>query len=300
MDGIIPLYKERGMTSFDCVSRLRRILKTKKIGHSGTLDPSVDGVLPICVGSATKVVEYLMQSGKVYQGELVIGRATETEDFDGKVIEQAAVDQAVTDDQVKAAMAKLTGEITQIPPMYSAVKVKGKRLYEYARAGEKVERPRRQVTIKQFDLLRNQYDAENKEQHVFFKVACTKGTYVRTLVVDLARLLGYPGAMKWLTRLESGGFTIDQTLSLTDVQDAVASQTINRYLYPLDYALKDYPIFELSDKQWKAVQNGGWLLEDEVKLADEAVVLKYDGAVKALYHRTPDHYFKPTKMFSVK
>lgn len=300
MNGILPLYKERGMTSFDCVSRLRRILKTKKIGHSGTLDPSVDGVLPICVGSATKVVEYLMQSGKVYQGELVIGRATETEDFDGRVIEEAPVSQPVTDEQVKAAMAKLTGEITQIPPMYSAVKVKGKRLYEYARAGEEVERPQRRVTIKQFELVRNHYDADHQEQHVFFKVACTKGTYVRTLVVDLARSLGYPGAMKWLTRLESGGFTIDQTLSLADIQDAVASQTINRYLYPLDYALKDYPAVDLTDNQWKAVQNGGWLREDEIKPAAEAVVLKYNGAVKALYHRTADHHFKPTKMFSVK
>lgn len=300
MDGIIPLYKERGMTSFDCVSRLRRILKTKKIGHSGTLDPSVDGVLPICVGSATKVVEYLMQSGKVYQGELVIGRATETEDFDGQVIEEVPVTTVISDARVKAAMAQMTGEITQIPPMYSAVKVRGKRLYEYARAGEKVERPVRHVSIKRFALLRNQYDPKTQEQHVFFKVACSKGTYIRTLVVNLARSLGYPGAMKWLTRLESGGFTIDQTLSLTDVQDAVANQTINRYLYPLDYALKDYPVMELTDKQWQAVKNGGWLREDEVQPNAAEVVLKYDGAVKALYHRTADHHFKPTRMFSVK
>lgn len=300
MDGIIPLYKERGMTSFDCVSRLRRILKTKKIGHSGTLDPAVDGVLPICVGSATKVVEYLMKSGKVYQGELVIGRATTTEDFEGEVIEQQAVKQALSDDQVKAGMAKLTGTITQIPPMYSAVKVKGKRLYEYARAGETVERPQRQVTITSFELVRNQYNAEKQEQHVFFKVCCSKGTYIRTLVADLARQLGYPGAMKWLTRLASGGFTIDQTLSLADIQDAVAAQTISRYLYPLDYALKDYPTVDLSAAQWKAVQNGGWLRTDELATDAKEVVLKFDDAVKALYHLTPDHHYKPTKMFSVK
>lgn len=298
MDGIIPLYKERGMTSFDCVSRLRRILKTRKIGHSGTLDPSVDGVLPICVGTATKVVEYLMQSGKVYQGELVIGRATETEDFDGQVIEQAPVKAAIRDEAVTAAMTKLTGEITQVPPMYSAVKVNGKRLYEYARAGETVDRPTRHVTITDFTLIRNHYDQAQQEQHVFFKVACSKGTYVRTLVVDLARQLGYPGAMKWLTRLESGGFTIDQTLSLADVQDAVASQTMKRYLYPLDYALKDYPVVELTEKQWRAVQNGGWLPTAELPLAAEEVVLKYDHQVKALYYRDTDHY-KPTKMFSV-
>ncbi|WP_242361024.1 tRNA pseudouridine(55) synthase TruB [Limosilactobacillus antri] len=298
MDGIIPLYKERGMTSFDCVSCLRRILKTRKIGHSGTLDPAVDGVLPICVGNATKVVEYLMQSGKVYQGELVIGRATETEDFDGRVVAQTPVPAPLSDEQVRAAMAKLTGEITQVPPMYSAVKVNGKRLYEYARAGETVERPARQVTITEFTLVRSHYDQEQQEQHVFFKVACSKGTYIRTLVVDLARQLGYPGAMKWLTRLASGGFTLDQTLSLADIQTAVANQTIKRYLYPLDYALKDYPAVELTDQQWRAVQNGGWLTAAELSPAAAEVVLKYDGQVKALYHQDGNHY-QPTKMFSV-
>ena len=145
-----------------------------------------------------------------------------------------------------------------------------------------MDRPARHVTITDFTLIRNHYDQAQQEQHVFFKVACSKGTYVRTLVVDLARQLGYPGAMKWLTRLESGGFTIDQTLSLADVQDAVASQTMKRYLYPLDYALKDYPVVELT----------------ELPLAAAEVVLKYDHQVKALYHRDTDHY-KPTKMFSV-
>ena len=273
MDGIIPLYKERGMTSFDCVSRLRRILKTKKIGHSGTLDPSVDGVLPICVGNATKVVEYLMQSGKEYQGELVIGKATTTEDFDGEVIETKPVEEAISSELIKRAMQKMTGEIIQIPPMYSAVKVNGKRLYEYARAGETVERPRRKALISSFVMCRNEYDLEHQEQHVYFKVKCSKGTYIRTLVADLARSLGYPGAMKWLTRLESGGFTLDQTLSLNDIQDAVAHQTINRYLYPMDYALKDYPAVELTPVHWQSVQHGGWLKEDELQTVANEVVL---------------------------
>lgn len=299
MDGIIPLYKERGMTSFDCVSRLRRILQTKKIGHSGTLDPAVDGVLPICVGSATKVVDYLMQSGKQYQGELLIGEATTTEDLEGEIIAAQPVTAAIPAERIQEEMDKMTGEITQIPPMYSAVKVKGKRLYEYARAGETVERPVRHVTIERFALLGTNYDAQTKQQRVRFKVDCTKGTYVRTLVVDLAKNLGYPGTMSWLTRLKSGGFTLDQTLSLSDIQDAVATGTIQHYLYPLDYALKDYPAMELSADQWKAVQNGGWLKESEVKLAGDSIVLKYQQAVKALYHR--DHqYYKPTKMFSVK
>lgn len=228
MDGIIPLYKERGMTSFACVSRLRQILKTKKIGHSGTLDPGVAGVLPICVGNATKVVDYLMQSGKQYQGELLIGFATTTQDLDGDKIEEKEVTNEIPTSEILSAMNSLTGTIIQIPPMYSAVKVNGKKLYEYARAGETVERPKRQVTISKFELLSSKYDEENKQQRIRFNVECSKGTYIRTLVVDLARKLGYPGVMSLLTRLKSGGFTLDQTLSLDDVRDAVATQTLQQ------------------------------------------------------------------------
>lgn len=299
MDGIIPLYKERGMTSFDCVNRLRRILKTKKIGHSGTLDPSVDGVLPICIGKATKVVEYLMQSGKVYQGELLIGKATTTEDLDGEIIAAQPVTSKISPDVIRDQMATLTGAITQIPPMYSAVKVKGKRLYEYARAGESVDRPVRHVTIDKFELVSADYDQDKQEERVRFKAACSKGTYVRTLVVELAKRLGYPGTMSWLTRLKSGGFTLDQTLSLGDVQDAVTAGTITHYLYPLDYALRNYPAVELSADQWKAVQNGGWLKPAELSSSAAELVLKYDHQTKALYHFDDHHHaYQPTKMFS--
>lgn len=301
MDGIIPLYKERGMTSFACVSRLRQLLKTRKIGHSGTLDPDVAGVLPICVGSATKVVDYLMQSGKQYQGELLIGMATTTQDLAGEKIAEKAVAKAITDEEIKVAMGKLTGKITQIPPMYSAVKVNGRKLYEYARAGETVERPQRQVEIKKFELLGSTYDPQKQQQRVRFNVECSKGTYIRTLVVELARQLGYPGVMSLLTRLKSGGFTLEQTLSLTDVQDAIATQTLQRYVYPLDYALKDYPRLALDQPQWKKVQNGGWLAPSELKTKAPEVVLSFAGQVKALYHfDTNNRMYKPTKMFAVK
>lgn len=301
MDGIIPLYKERGMTSFACVSRLRQLLKTRKIGHSGTLDPDVAGVLPICVGNATKVVDYLMQSGKEYQGELLIGFATTTQDLAGEKVAEQPVEAAIPTTSIKKAMADLTGEITQVPPMYSAVKVNGKKLYEYARAGETVERPRRQVTIHQFDLLSTSYDKEKQQQRVRFRVECSKGTYIRTLVVELARQLGYPGVMSLLTRLKSGGFTLEQTLSLDDVRDAVANQTINRYVYPLDYALKDYPQVDLQQPQWQKVQNGGWLTPQELATTDPEIVLLFEGQVKALYHYDPQNKrYKPTKMFAVK
>lgn len=299
MDGIIPLYKERGMTSFDCVSRLRRILHTKKIGHSGTLDPNVDGVLPICVGNGTKVVEYLMNSGKEYVGEVLIGQATTTEDLDGELVETKTVSQAIPAAQIQAVMDQMTGQITQIPPMYSAVKVKGKRLYEYARAGETVERPQRQVTISSFRLISTDYDESSQTQRARFVVACSKGTYVRTLAVDLAKQLGYPGVMSQLTRKKSGGFEIDQTLSLADVQDMVSEEMMGRYIYPVDYALKDLPHHELSADQWSGVQNGAWLKANELSTDAKRVVLTYHDDAKAIYQYR-DQVYKPEKMISTK
>lgn len=297
LDGIIPLYKERGMTSFDCVSRLRRILHTKKIGHSGTLDPNVDGVLPICVGQATKVVEFLMASGKQYVGELLVGEATTTQDLDGEVVAQKPVTAPIAEDTIRKAMQELTGDIMQIPPMYSAIKVNGKKLYEYARAGETVERPKRHVHIERFEMTASSYDEKNQQQRIRFVVDCSKGTYVRTLAYDLAKELGYPGVMSSLTRTKSGGFELDQTLSLTDIQDAMEAQIMNRYVYPMDYALKSYPHAELSDAQWKKVQNGGWLSDLDTK--DQEVALTYQGEVKALY-QLKDHVYKPLKMLSTK
>ncbi len=297
LDGIIPLYKERGMTSFDCVSRLRRILHTKKIGHSGTLDPNVDGVLPICVGQATKVVEFLMASGKQYVGELLVGEATTTQDLDGEVVAQKPVTVPIAEDTIRKAMQELTGDIVQIPPMYSAIKVNFKKLYEYARAGETVERPKRHVHIERFEMTASSYDEKNQQQRIRFVVDCSKGTYVRTLAYDLAKELGYPGVMSSLTRTKSGGFELDQTLSLTDIQDAMEAQIMNRYVYPMDYALKSYPHAELSDAQWKKVQNGGWLSDLDTK--DQEVALTYQGEVKALY-QLKDHVYKPLKMLSTK
>ena len=147
MDGILPVYKEAGMTSHDVVFKLRKILHMKKIGHAGTLDPSVDGVLPVALGKATKTIEFLQESGKIYTGEVTFGFATTTEDLDGEVVESQPLSRPFTTDEIAVAMKALTGDITQIPPMFSAVKVNGRRLYEYARAGETVERPERQATI---------------------------------------------------------------------------------------------------------------------------------------------------------
>lgn len=296
MDGIIPLYKERGMTSFDCVKRVRALTGERKCGHSGTLDPDVDGVLPICLGKATKVVPFLQRSGKQYQGELLVGHSTTTEDASGELVDEKAVDQPIAKEKIQEAMTSLTGTITQIPPMYSAVKVDGKRLYEYARAGQTVKRPQRQVEIKKFDLMGTDYDSKSQTQRIRVNVECSKGTYIRTLLVDLATKLGYPGSMTRLTRLQSGGFSLEQTLSLEDVRDAITAGTLKNYLLPLDYALQDYPSVDLKTKQWSAVKHGGWLKPKELQTQSSPVALKYDGRIKALY-RLRDGVYKPLKMF---
>lgn len=300
MDGIIALYKDRGMTSFACVNRLRHVLHEKRIGHAGTLDPNVDGVLPICIGKATKVVDFLHEQPKTYVGELLIGEATETEDLDGKVIAEKEVPAPITGDVLQKIMGEMTGKLTQIPPMYSAVRVHGKHLYEYARAGETVERPKRLVTINNFSLVSSSYDAQSRRQRVRFKVQCSKGTYVRTMAVDLAKRLGYPGVMSSLTRVASGGFTIDQTISLRDVDDLVANQMIGNYVLPMEVAFEDWQQVELTAGQWRAVKNGGWLTVNELPAdSQKRVALFYNNEIKALYYHADKQHYKPLKMLAV-
>jgi len=301
MNGIIPLYKPRGMTSFDCVAKLRHILHTKKVGHSGTLDPSVDGVLPICIGTATKVVPYLMASGKVYRGTLTLGLATTTEDLDGDVVARQALPRPFDATALATATAALTGEIQQTPPMFSAVKVKGRRLYEYARAGETVERPTRTVTVDHFTLDGvGTFDAAQGTQTIGFEIGCSKGTYVRTLAVDLGQHLGVPAVMASLTRLQSGGFTLDQGVTLEQVAAAQEAEQVDQVLRPIDYALQAYPHVALTDRVWGLVQNGVFLTINELNDSKTTLALTYQGETKCLYQWSDEKQaYKPLKMFTV-
>ncbi len=301
VDGIIPLYKERGMTSFDCVNRVKHIVHEKHVGHAGTLDPNVDGVLPICIGKATKCVDFLHEKPKEYSGELTIGFATTTEDLDGEVVDRKKVADKITDEEVQNAMSAMTGHIKQIPPMYSSVKVNGRRLYEYARAGEKVERPEREVNIISFKMIANDFDSQKDQQRVSFTVKCSKGTYVRTLAVDLAKKLGYPGVMSSLTRISSGGFSLDQTLSLEDLSDLAANQLISQYILPLDIVFEDWQHVNLTKEQWQAVQNGAWLKVGELPHnSKQRLALTYQSQIKALYYRRDTDHYAPLKMISTK
>ncbi|MEY8661468.1 tRNA pseudouridine(55) synthase TruB [Ligilactobacillus faecis] len=295
MDGILPLNKDRGMTSHDAVVKCRKLFRTRKIGHSGTLDPNVDGVLPICIGKGTKVVNYLMESGKVYTGQIILGFATETEDLDGKVVTTKEIEKPFSDEEIKQAMERLTGEIIQVPPMYSAVKVNGKRLYEYARNNEAVKRPERKIRVDYFKQVKASiYDPLKKQQTLFFEVGCGKGTYVRTLAFDLGKILGVPAVMSDLTRLKSGGFTLAESVTLSELEVAVKSDGLEKYVAPIQTALASYPQYELSDKQWQLVKNGGFLAPKYLKNINTAskVVLNYAGKVRALYY-----YDKTKKLF---
>lgn len=305
MNGILPLYKPRGMTSFDCVAKIRRLYQTKKVGHSGTLDPNVDGVLPICIGNATKVVQFLVASGKEYQGSITLGFATTTEDLDGEEIAREAVTKPFSAAEINAVLATMTGELTQIPPMFSAVKVNGRRLYDYARHGETVERPERHVTITRFEQRQPAtYDAATQTQTIYFTVACSKGTYVRTLAVDFGKKLGLPAVMSDLTRLKSGGFTLDETVTFEQIAAAVETETAATLLKPIDQALSQYPRVTIDAELWARVKNGVWLLPTDLPTVDPAanaiVALVYQDSLKCLYsYRPEEQRYKPFKMFAV-
>ncbi|TKI76886.1 tRNA pseudouridine(55) synthase TruB, partial [Bacillus mycoides] len=203
MEGVVLLHKPKGMTSHDCVFKLRKILREKRIGHTGTLDPDVTGVLPICVGRATKIAQFLTSETKTYEGEVTLGFSTTTEDASGEVVEKQDVNRVITRKEVEEVLAELTGTIEQMPPMFSAVKVNGKKLYEYARAGQEVERPVRTITIHEFVLLDEREVFEGENISFRFRVTCSKGTYVRTLAVMIGEKLGFPSHMSHLVRTAS-------------------------------------------------------------------------------------------------
>ncbi|WP_429970817.1 tRNA pseudouridine(55) synthase TruB [Fructilactobacillus sp. Tb1] len=299
--GIVPLYKPLGMTSFACVSKMRHIVHQKRIGHSGTLDPNVDGVLPICLGHATKVVDFLMASGKVYRGAITLGFSTTTEDLDGEIVEENYDFKPLTEEQIQEGLNSFVGEITQIPPMFSAVKVNGRRLYDYARHGETVERPKRIAKIDYFKQMGESIiDEDSHTQTIFFEVGCGKGTYVRTLAVDFGKKFGIPAVMSQLTRIKSGGFTLDETVTFEQLEEASKNGDLESLIFPIGHALTDYVTVTLTDAQWTRVQNGGFLRFDEVESTDEHILLRYGNIDRALYVRNDEkQQYKPFKMFNL-
>ena len=290
LSGIINLKKEAGMTSHDAVFKLRKMLKEKKIGHGGTLDPDVTGVLPIAVGKATRLIEYMQEEGKIYEGEITLGFSTTTEDVSGEVVEVTPVSPDLSQEMVDQAMADFVGQIVQIPPMYSAVKVDGRKLYEYARAGQEVERPKRTIEISSFERT-SPLVAEGDLVRFTFRVKCGKGTYVRTLSVDLGAKLGYASHMSKLERTGSAGLTLDDALTLAEISDLVEKEDFS-FLRPLELGIGDLPTVELTSEQVTEVSFGRRI---SLETAVDLLAAFHQGKLIAILEKRDDLY-KPRKV----
>ncbi|WP_235070641.1 tRNA pseudouridine(55) synthase TruB [Turicibacter sp. TJ11] len=287
MDGVLLLDKPAGMTSHDCVNIVRKVLKTKKVGHTGTLDPSVTGVLPICVGRATKISQFLTANEKEYLGEVTIGFSTTTEDADGDVVEKKVVDRVMTKEEVLDVLKSMLGTSIQVPPMYSAVKVNGKKLYEYARAGIEVERPQREVTIYELELLGDLHQTEDGCVKFSFRVKGSKGLFVRTVAVTIGEKLGYPAHMSHLRRIASGVFKISDCLTIDAFKEKVEQETLT--LLTLEEAMADFPSVIVDSWVEKLVRNGVQLYPKQVNHTKHSPVALFNqnGQCLAVYEKHP-------------
>jgi len=287
MDGVLLLDKPAGMTSHDCVAKVRRLLKTKKVGHTGTLDPSVTGVLPLCIGRATKLSQFLTADDKEYIGEVTIGFSTTTEDGDGELVEKLLPTAPISDEQAKAALASMIGTSKQTPPMYSAVKINGKKLYEYARAGIEVERPTREITIYEAQLLGSVVQNLDGTYSFSFLVKGSKGLYVRTVATTLGEKLGYPAHMSHLRRIGSGPFKIGDCLSISQLE-ALADTPKDLPLISMEAALAAMPRVVADDWVEKLVRNGVALKPGQVPDREgQFAVYSALGQVLAVYEFDP-------------
>ncbi|GIQ68596.1 tRNA pseudouridine synthase B [Xylanibacillus composti] len=242
--GVLPIWKPAGLTSHDVVAKARRLLHMKRIGHTGTLDPQVTGVLPLCLGRTTRLVEYIQEAPKEYAATMIIGYATDTEDLEGTVVER--VDEVkLTKDQALSALAGFEGVIRQIPPMYSALKVDGKRLYEWARQGVELERQAREAILYSLTLT-DWRIRDDGYPELSFRVTCSKGTYIRTLCKDIGAALGYPSVMSRLVRTSTGHIGEERCVTLEQLEALVRDGREEEAILPPDYPLRHIPQLTLS------------------------------------------------------
>ena len=245
MNGIVIVDKPEGWTSQDVTARLRRVFNTRRIGHGGTLDPMATGVLPVFVGRATRGVEFFEHAEKTYETVLRLGLITDTEDISGTVLSEQ--DAFVTGEELEAVLQKFRGEIMQVPPMYSALKINGQKLVDLARKGREVERQPRPITIHELTLLGMEADG------IHLRVRCSKGTYIRTLCKDIGEALGCGGCMAALRRVTAGEYTIEESVPL---QTLLETETPEEFLRPVDSMFRNYPAVTLTEKQELRCRNG--------------------------------------------
>ncbi len=266
--GVINVYKEPGFTSHDVVAKLRGILKQKKIGHTGTLDPAACGVLPVCLGQGTRIADMLTEKKKTYEAVLLLGQETDTQDTTGEVLARCPVN--VSEEEVRRTAASFIGSQKQVPPMYSALKVEGKKLYELARAGKEVERPARDIQID--ELTMNWI----KLPRVGMTVTCSKGTYIRTLCYDLGKALGCGGCMEKLTRTRVERFLIQDSLTLSQIETLRGENRVEEIILPIE-AMFDGPRAIANEAGNKKLING-----NPVAAEDFAFILREDGQAEPL------------------
>lgn len=288
MNGVLVVNKPKGFTSRDVVNKVSRIIKVKKVGHTGTLDPDVTGVLVLCVGRATKLVPFLTADSKEYIAEVSLGVSTTTEDASGDVINRVEVNNIHKDD-ILNALTKLTGEITQTPPMYSAVKVNGKRLYEYARSGIEVERPSRKVKIHKLDLI-SDITCINGECKFMIFTHVSKGTYIRTLSTQIGDVLNLPAHMSNLKRVKQGEFSLTDAYTIEDIEAG------NYKLLSISEALKGKTRVDIDENLLKQVKNGAVI--DIINGVSGETVLYYNNEALAIYdlHPTKEGKIKPVRV----
>lgn len=300
-DGILNVYKEPGFTSFDVVAKLRGILHQKKIGHTGTLDPQAEGVLVVCVGKATKLCDILPDHDKEYEAVLLLGVITDTEDMTGEVQKQS--DVTVTEEEVQAVIQSFIGSYDQVPPMYSAIKINGQKLYELARQGKVIERQPRPVTI---------YELEVKDiqlPRVVFRIKCSRGTYIRSLCRDIGEQLGCGGCMERLVRERACGFSVHDSLHLSEIEAMVREGRLEQQLHSIDSMYPQYPRVQIAPQWNKLVYNGNKFQKKHIQKMTEGFqeedsqvpyVLVYDagGIFLGIYeYRLQTQEFVPYKMF---
>ncbi len=299
LSGIIIIYKEKGMTSHDVVWHLRKIIGMKKIGHTGTLDPDAEGVLPAALGYATKLCDLMNENDKKYRCVMRLGQTTSTQDLSGEVLTMS--DQEVSSEQIREAASAFTGTITQVPPMYSAVKIGGKKLYELARKGIEVERPSREVTIDEIIID----DISGRD--VTMTVTCSKGTYIRTLCSDIGERLGCGACMASLVRLRAAGFDVEDAVTLDQVRQFVSEGSLGDHIIPTDAFFKEYGAVRVREEEDRLLINGNPFLREDLVLYQEdpgiePVMTKKlrmytsDGRFAGVYERYGRRY-KPWKMF---
>lgn len=282
--GVINVYKESGFTSFDVVAKLRGILKQKKIGHTGTLDPDAQGVLVVCLGKATKLCDVLTDKDKSYVATLLLGRTTDTEDSSGEILTQKEV--LVTKEQVSEAVRSFVGEYDQIPPMYSAIKVNGKKLYELAREGKVIERNPRRVAIHNIEILSMELP------YVTMRVSCGKGTYIRSLCRDIGEKLDCGGIMDKLVRdsVYAGQtgkvFRQEDALTLTQIEEMVRKGRIGDYILPIDSLFPDFIKGRVTEEGNKRLHNGNLLRQEDFSRETGQLPGKKDGLCCLVYDET--------------